>query len=225
MDWQALWLTAKLALFTAVASLLIGLPLAYWLARTTWRGRIFLEAFVALPLVLPPTVLGFYLLILFAPNTVLGRWLDVYLGIRLPFSFAGLLVGSILYSLPFAVQPFIAAFRFVERDLIDAALSDGASYWTAFLKITFPLAWPGILVGFVLSFSHTIGEFGVALMLGGNIAGETRTLSIVIYDQVQSLDYYNAGITALSLLIFSFFMLTLTYSFQRQNVSGFQRKR
>lgn len=214
MDWEALFLTIRLAICTACALVVIGLPLAYWLARTQWKGRIFIEAIVALPLVLPPTVLGFYLLILLGPQTSVVQWVQIHLGWRLPFTFSGLLVGSIIYSLPFAVQPFVAAFRFVEREMIEAALADGASEWTAFRKITLPLAWPGVLVGFVLSFSHTIGEFGVAIMIGGNIAGKTRTLSMSIYDQVQSLDYKRAGLTSGVLLVFSFLVLTWTYAYR-----------
>ena len=215
MDWDAIFLTIKLAGCTSLVLFVVGLPLAYWLAQTRWKGRIFLEALVALPLVLPPTVLGFYLLILLGPQTLVGGWLQETFGLRVPFSFTGLLVGSILYSLPFAVQPFVAAFRFVDRELIDAALTDGAGAWRAFFDISLPLAWPGVLVGFVLSFSHTVGEFGVALMIGGNIAGRTRTISMSIYDQVQSLDYGGAGITSLALLTFSFVVLTITYALQR----------
>jgi molybdate transport system permease protein len=215
LDWEALILTAQLALYTALLLLVLGLPLAYWLAHTRWRGRIFLEAIVALPLVLPPTVLGFYLLIFLSPQSSAGRWLESVFGFRLPFTFAGLLVASAIYSLPFAVQPFIAAFRFVERELVDAARVDGANFWQAFSRITVPLAWPGLLAGFVLSFSHTIGEFGVALMIGGNIAGQTRTISVSLYDQVQSLDYRSAAITSLVLLCASFAILTLTYWCQR----------
>lgn len=220
MNWEALLLTARLAACTALLLVLIGLPLAYWLARTPWRGRIYLEAVVALPLVLPPTVLGFYMLILFGPQGVPGRWVATVFGTHLPFTFAGLLVASVIYSLPFAVQPFIAAFRFVDRELVEAALADGASDWVAFWHITIPLAWPGLLAGFVLSFSHTVGEFGVTLMIGGNIAGKTRTISMSIYDQVQSLDYGNAARTSLALLAFSFIVLTITYALQRN--SGWQ---
>ena len=214
MDWEAFFLTIRLAICTACALVIIGLPLAYWLARTHWKGRIFIEAIVALPLVLPPTVLGFYLLLLFGPQTGIGHWLQFQLGWRLPFTFTGLLVGSVLYSLPFAVQPFVAAFRFVEREMIEAALADGASEWVAFRTITLPLAWPGVLVGFVLSFSHTIGEFGVVMMIGGNIAGRTRTLSMSIYDQVQSLNYRQASVTSAVLLVFSFAVLTWTYAYR-----------
>ncbi|MEO7933371.1 MAG: molybdate ABC transporter permease subunit [Chthoniobacterales bacterium] len=220
MNWEALFLTARLAACTAVLLVVIGLPLAWWLARTRWSGRIYLEAVVALPLVLPPTVLGFYMLLFFGPQGAPGRWIGTVFGTHLPFTFAGLLVASIIYSLPFAVQPFIAAFRFVDQELIDAARVDGATSWQAFWRITIPLAWPGLLAGFVLSFSHTVGEFGVALMIGGNIAGKTRTISMAIYDQVQSLDYGNAARTSLALLAFSFIVLTITYALQRN--SGWQ---
>ncbi len=216
MNWEALLLTWKLAGGSSVLLALIGLPLAHWLARTRWRGRIFLESLLALPLVLPPTVLGFYLLVWLGPNGTAGRWLDQIAGIRLPFTFGGLLAASVLTSLPFAIQPFIAAFRFVDRELVEAAQSDGASRWSAFRQITLPLAWPGLLAGFVLSFAHAAGEFGVALMIGGNIAGQTRTISLAIYDQVQSLDYRGAGITSLVLLTFSFLVLALLASLRRR---------
>ena len=221
MNWEALFLTFRLAACTAFILLGIGLPLAYWLAHTTWRGRVFLEAVVALPLVLPPTVLGFYLLILLGPQSLFGKWLENTFGMRLPFTFSGLLIASVIYSLPFAVQPFIASFRFVERELVEAAWADGASKWMAFCRITIPIAWPGLLAGFVLSFTHTVGEFGVALMIGGNIAGQTRTISLAVYDQVQSMDYRSAGVTSLVLLAFSFVVLTFVYTLQQNANWGF----
>ncbi len=215
MDWPALWLTARLALVTSCVLLLIGVPLAWWLATTTWRGRVFVEAIVALPLVLPPTVIGFYVLIGLGPKSPLGHWIEALVGYPLPFSFAGLVVGSVLYSLPFAVQPFTAGFRSVNRDLLEAAWSVGATRLRTFFRIAIPLAWPGLLSGMVLSFAHTLGEFGVVLMVGGNIPGVTRTVSVSIYDAVQSLDYAQAGRTAAVLLIISFIVLSVTYSLQR----------
>jgi molybdate transport system permease protein len=215
MDWNAIFLSAKLSLCTAALLLVLGLPIAWWLATTRWRGRIFAEAIVALPLVLPPTVLGFYVLIGLGPQSLLGGWYEALTKRVLPFSFPGLLIASVLYSLPFAVQPFTAAFRGVDSSLISASLNVGASPWRTFWRVTLPLAWPGILAGIVLSFAHTLGEFGVVLMVGGNIPGETRTVSIAIYDHVQSLDYAAAGRTSLFLLCVSFVVLSITYALQR----------
>lgn len=215
MDWSALWLTARLALVTSCVLLLIGLPLAWWLATTSWRGRIFVEAIVALPLVLPPTVIGFYVLIGLGPKSPVGRWIEALLGHALPFSFTGLVVASVFYSLPFAVQPFTAGFRSINRELLEAAWSVGATKARTFFRIAIPLAWPGLLSGMVLSFAHTLGEFGVVLMVGGNIPGVTRTVSVSIYDAVQSLDYPSAGRTAAVLLLISFVVLSVTYALQR----------
>ena len=215
MDWPALGLTARLALVTSAVLLAIGLPLAWWLATTTWRGRVFVEAVVALPLVLPPTVIGFYVLIGLGPKSPLGRAIESLLGHSLPFSFPGLVVASVLYSLPFAVQPFTAGFRSVNRELLEAAWSVGATRWRTFLRIAIPLAWPNLLAGIVLSYAHTLGEFGVVLMVGGNIPGVTRTVSVSIYDSVQSLDYSAAGRTSAVLLLLSFIILSITYALQR----------
>ena len=215
MDWPALWLTARLALVTSGVLLGIGVPLAWWLATTRWRGRIFVESVVALPLVLPPTVIGFYVLIFLGPKGALGRWVEGVIGHPLPFSFAGLVIASVLYSLPFAVQPFTAGFRAVPRELLEAAWSVGATRARTFFRIAVPLAWPGLLAGVVLSFAHTLGEFGVVLMVGGNIPGVTRTVSVSIYDAVQGLDYESAGRTAAVLLLISFAILSATYALQR----------
>lgn len=215
MDWTALWLTTKLALVTSLALLVIGVPLAWWLATTAWRGRIFVEAIVALPIVLPPTVIGFYVLVALGPRSPVGRFFEDVLNYPLPFTFAGLVVASALYSLPFAVQPFVAAFRGVNGEWIQAAWATGATPWRTFRRVTIPLAWPGLLSGVVLSFAHTLGEFGVVLMVGGNIAGETRTISVSIYDAVESLDYATATRTALLLVAISFAILSLIYLLQR----------
>jgi molybdate transport system permease protein len=215
MDWAALWLTARLALITSCVLLILGIPLAWWLATTRWRGRIFIEAIVALPIVLPPTVIGFYVLLALGPRSPLGKWFEAIAGHPLPFSFGGLVVASVFYSLPFAVQPFTAAFRSVNMELLDAASALGATRWRTFLRIAVPLARPGLLAGLVLSFAHTLGEFGVVLMVGGNIQGVTRTVSVSIYDSVQALDYASASITAGVLLGLSFVILTITYSLQR----------
>ncbi|HEX8294747.1 MAG TPA: molybdate ABC transporter permease subunit [Chthoniobacteraceae bacterium] len=215
MDWEAIALTVRLSACTAFILLTLGLPVAHWLATTRWRGRIFVEALIALPLVLPPTVLGFYLLVMLGPRSSFGHWFGALTDRSIPFSFPGLLVGSVLYSLPFALQPFTAAFRSVDRALVEAGANLGATPFRAFRRISIPLAWPGLLAGMVLSFAHTLGEFGVVLMIGGNIRGETRTVSIAIYDQVQSLDYAGAAQNSLFLLVISFAILSVTYGLQR----------
>jgi len=220
MDLQALRLSLALAAATTVALLAIGLPLAAWLATTRWRFKVLVEAVVALPLVLPPTVLGFYLLVAMGPRSPLGHaWVAAF-GRPLAFSFEGLLVASILYGLPFAVQPFAASLSSVDRRLVEASHSLGASRLRTFLRVNLPLAAPGVLAGSILAFAHALGEFGVVLMVGGNIAGETRTLSISIFDSVEQLDYAAAGQTALFLLAFSFGVLVLTYSLHRRPVLG-----
>lgn len=216
MDWQAIWLSLRLATCTTLVLVVLGLPLAYWLANTRWRGRFLLEAIVALPIVLPPTVLGFYVLMAIGPMSPLGRFYESLVGHRLPFTFQGLLVASVLYSLPFAVQPFTSAFTTVDRRLVEASWCLGAGRLATFFRVALPLAWPGVLTGVVLSFAHTIGEFGVVLMIGGNIPGETRTVSISIYDEVQALNYAAANQTSLAMLIFSFAVLAVTYGLQRR---------
>lgn len=215
MDWQAIRLSLGLASLTTVLLLVLGLPLAYWLAFSRWRGKPVVEALVALPIVLPPTVLGFYLLLALGPSGPLGRVLDQAWGLRLVFSFPGLLLASVLYSLPFAVQPFAAGFAAVPPRMLEAAATLGAGPFARFRKVLLPLAWPGVLTGLVLSFAHTLGEFGVVLMVGGNIPGATRTVSVAIYDHVQALEYGAALRTSLVLLGFSFAVLLLTYGLRR----------
>lgn len=217
MDWQAIALSVRLSILTALILLAIGLPIAKWLAFSVWPGRFWVEAVVALPLVLPPTVLGFYILMAINPSSPLGRTYQILTGGRLPFSFQGLLVASVLYSLPFAVQPFTAAFTAVNRNVIEAAWCLGASPWKTFFRVVVPLARSGIVTGMVLSFAHTMGEFGVVLMVGGNLPGVTRTVSISIYDDVQALDYAAAGRTAALLLALSFAALAVTYRLQRRS--------
>jgi molybdate transport system permease protein len=215
VDTAALRISFQLAALTTLALLVLGLPLAQWLATTRWRGRALVEAVVALPLVLPPTVLGFYLLVAFGPRSPLGRaWTEVFGG-PLPFSFGGVLVASILYGLPFAVQPFAAALAGVDRSLVEASHSLGVSRLGTFLRVNLPVAAPGIVAGCVLAFAHALGEFGVVLMVGGNIAGETRTLSIAIFNHVETLEYDAAGRTSLFLLGVSFAVLVVTYALQR----------
>lgn len=217
MDWSAIALSLRLATATTLILLVVGLPLASWLAFSTRKGRWAVDALVALPLVLPPTVLGFYVLVALGPRSPLGRAYEAITGGALVFSFQGLLVASVLYSLPFAVQPFAAAFASVDRNLIETAWCLGASRLRTFARIVIPLARPGIIAGVVLSFAHTVGEFGVVLMVGGNLPGSTRTVSISIYDDVQAINYARAGRTAALLLAFSFIVLAMTYRLQRRS--------
>ncbi|MDZ4814961.1 MAG: molybdate ABC transporter permease subunit [Verrucomicrobiota bacterium] len=216
MDWQAIGLSLRLSACTMCVLVVFGMPLAYWLANTRWRGKFLIEAIVALPIVLPPTVLGFYVLMAIGPLSPLGRFYESLFGHRLPFTFQGLLVASVFYSLPFAVQPFTSAFATVDRRMTEASWCLGVSKLATFFRVVLPLAWPGVLTGMVLSFAHTIGEFGVVLMIGGNLPGVTRTVSISIYDEVQSLNYAAANQTSLALLIFSFAVLAVTYGLQRK---------
>lgn len=216
MDWQAIALSLRLSACATVVLVLVGLPLAYWLANTRWRGKFLIESVVALPIVLPPTVMGFYVLMAIGPLSPLGRIYESLFGTRLPFTFEGLLVASVLYSLPFAVQPFASGFATVDRRLVEASWCLGVGKLATFFRVALPLAWPGVLTGIVLSFAHTMGEFGVVLMIGGNIRGVTRTVSISIYDQVQALDYAAANQTSILLLVFSFAVLAVTYAFQRR---------
>ncbi|MBO0698650.1 MAG: molybdate ABC transporter permease subunit [Zavarzinella sp.] len=216
MDLAAFWVTARLAFWTTAVLFALGLPLAYWLATTRWRGKVLVEAVVTLPLVLPPTVLGFYVLTAAGPTGFLGRGYEAVTGGRLPFTFAGILVGSVLFNLPFAVRPMAAAFAAVDRRLVEASWCLGVSRVRTFARVVLPLSWPGVLAGLVLTFAHTVGEFGVVLMVGGNIPGVTRTLSIAVYDDVQALDYAAAGQTALVLLGFAFGVLCLTQALARR---------
>jgi len=216
MNWNAFALSLRLAASVTAILLVLGLPLAYWLARLRWRWKFLLEAVVALPLVLPPTVLGFYILVMTGPRTWIGRLYENWSGSTLPFTFAGLLVASVLYSMPFAVQPFAAGFAAVDARLIEAAAVYGAGSWKTFARVVLPLSVSSVVTGAVLSFAHTLGEFGVVLMVGGNIPGVTRTVSIDIYDSVQSLDFRSANQTALVLLLFSFGLLSATYAWNRR---------
>ncbi len=216
VDWQTFWLTLKLAATVSVLLLLLGLPIAYWIAFSRWRWKFLVEAVVALPIVLPPTVLGFYVLVALGPRSPLGRWWTGLTGHTLAFTFTGLVIGSILYSLPFAVQPFAASFAGVDRKLIAASATLGASPLRTFLRVIAPLSIPGLVTGAALSFAHTMGEFGVVLMVGGNIPGVTRTVSIDIYDRVQATDYSGANQTAVVLLVLCFALLTLVYGLNRK---------
>ena len=211
-----LWLTMRLAAVTTVILLVIGTPLAWWLAFTRSRLKAPVEALTALPLVLPPTVLGFYLLVFLSPNAPLGGlWVDIT-GSALTFSFAGLVVASVLYSLPFTVQPLQAAFEAVGRGPMEAAAMLRASPLDAFFTVASPLALRGYLTATVLTFAHTIGEFGVVLMVGGNIPGQTKVISIAIYEHVETINYADAHTLSAILLAFSFLVLLLVYSLNRR---------
>jgi molybdate transport system permease protein len=216
MDWQAIALSLRLAIATTAILLAVGMPLAYWIVYSHRRWKFLVEAVVALPLVLPPTVLGFYILLAIGPRSPIGAFYAKLTGGLLPFSFNGLLLASVLYSLPFTVQPMVAGFGAVDRRLIEASWCMGVSRAATFRRVVVPLARAGIATGAILSFAHTIGEFGVVLMVGGNIAGITRTVSISIYDQVQALDYSAAARTSLLLLGFSFSVLAIVYALQRR---------
>src|SRR5271169_3894965 len=224
IDWQAFWLTLQLAVAVAAILLLLGLPIAYWIAFSRWRWKFLIEAVVALPIVLPPTVLGFYVLVALGPHSPLGRWWISLTGHTLAFTFPGLVLGSILYSLPFAVQPFAAAFAGVDRRLLAASAILGASRWRTFVRVILPLSAAGLVTGAALSFAHTLGEFGLVLMVGGNIPGVTRTVSIDIYDQVQSLNYAVANQTALVLLLFSFLVLSVVYALRPGSLTAWIRR-
>jgi molybdate transport system permease protein len=217
MDWQAFWLTLRLALVVALILLLVGLPLGYWIAFSKWRWKFLAEAVIALPIVLPPTVLGFYVLMALGQRSPLGRWWHSLTGHTVAFTFEGLVIGSVLYSLPFAVQPFAASFASVDSRLLAASQVLGVSKFRTFWRVVVPLSVSGLVTGVALSFAHTIGEFGVVLMVGGNIPGVTRTLSINIYDQVQNLDYSTANATAMTLVAIAFVLLSIVYSMNRKS--------
>ncbi len=203
MDWQALALSAKLASVTLLLLLPLGLWLGRWLSRTEFAGKAWVEAMVVLPLVLPPTVLGYYLLVSLGGASPIGRWAAEALGVRLTFNFTGLLLASIIFNVPFIVQPVQRAFEAIPRNLAEAALVSGLSSWQTFWRVELPLAWPGVLSAMVLTFVHTLGEFGVVLMIGGSIPGETKTIAISIYDRVQAFDLASADRMALLLLVLS----------------------
>jgi molybdate transport system permease protein len=216
MDWQAIWLSARLAAIVSAILLVVSLPLAYWLTFSRSRWAFLVESIVSLPLVLPPTVLGFYVLLAIGSRSPIGRLWVEWTGHGLAFTFEALIVASVLYSLPFAVQPIAASFAHVDATLREASSTLGASSVRTFLRITLPLSIEGVIAGLVLSFAHTVGEFGVVLMVGGNLPGVTRTVSIAIYDHVQALQYREANQTALVLLAFSFFALVAVYGLRRK---------
>ena len=212
MDAQALWLTMRLAGATTLVLLALAVPLAWWIARGAGWFRVLVQAVVALPIVLPPTVIGYYLLVSLGPLTWPGQVIVRVLGHPLAFSFAGLLVGSVVYSLPFAVQPLVVGFRAVGKRYLEAAEGLGASPIRSFGRVVLPMSWGAVVTAATLTFTHTLGEFGVVLMLGGNIPGLTRTLSIALFDQVQDLDYASANRTAGTLLVASTLALVAVYA-------------
>ncbi|HTR28885.1 MAG TPA: molybdate ABC transporter permease subunit [Puia sp.] len=215
IDWQPLWLSIRLAGITTLLLLMISIPLGYWLAYSRQRWTIAVEALASLPMVLPPTVLGFYLLLAFSPAQGFGHFLDRYLDIRLVFTFPGLVVASLLYSFPFMINPIIAGFRSLSPNLRAASRTLGKSDGTTLVRILLPNIRPALITGVVLSFAHTIGEFGVVMMIGGSIPGQTRVASVAIYDEVQSIHYSLANQYAIVLLAFSFIILLLVYVVNR----------
>ena len=216
MDLTALWLSLRLALATVVVLAPLGIVAGRWLATSQFRGKAFVEALVALPLVLPPTVLGYYLLVAFGQASPLGQAWQAVFGRPLVFTFEGLLVASILFNLPFAIQPMQRAFEAIPQDVREAAQCCGMSPWQALRRVELPLAWPGIVTAMVLSFAHTLGEFGIVLMVGGNIPGETRTIAISIYDRVQALDDASAAKMSALLLAISMLAIGTTFYLSRR---------
>jgi molybdate transport system permease protein len=215
-DWQPLWLTFKRAGITTIILCLIGIPFAWWLAQTRARIKPAVEALVAMPLVLPPSVLGFYLLLAFSPQSWFGHVLDQAIGLKLAFSFTGLVLGSVIFSFPFLVHPVQSGFQSLPAGLSEAAYTLGKSRWQTFVHVLLPNIRPSLLAGIVLSFAHTVGEFGVVLMIGGNIPGSTRVASLAIYDEVESLNYASANFYALVLFAVSFILLLLVYWLNRK---------
>lgn len=211
IDWEPLILTLRLAFITTFLLLFISIPLAYWLAFTKTKFKPIIETLVSMPLVLPPTVIGFYLLIAFSPSNAFGNWLNNWFGIRLVFSFEGLIIASIIYSLPFMVHPIQSGFSNLSKSLIEMSAILGKSKTTTLFKVLLPNIRPSLITGIVLAFAHTIGEFGVVLMIGGNIPGKTKVASIAIYDEVEALNYSNANLYSLILFALAFCILLAVY--------------
>ena len=217
LDWQPLWLTFQLATVTTCLLMVIGVPLAYRIALTQSKLKPLLETMVSMPLVLPPSVLGFYLLLAFSPQQAFGHWLEHYLHLKLVFSFAGLVIGSVIFSLPFMVHPIQAGLQNLPPNLLEASRTLGKSDWYSLRHILLPNIKPALLTGVVLSFAHTIGEFGVVLMIGGNIPGVSKVASIAIYDEVESLNYAAAHVYAGVLFALSFSILLIVYMLNRRH--------
>ncbi len=211
MDWSAIVLSVKLALATLLILLPMAIFTARWLAVTRFKAKAWVEGLLALPLVLPPTVLGYYLLVAMGSQSLLGRWFEMLSGQTLAFSFSGLVVASVLFNIPFAVQPVQRAFETIPADVREAAQCCGLTFWQAFVMVELPLAWPGILSATVMTFAHTLGEFGVVLMVGGNIPDQTRTIAISIYDMTQSFEHASAGAMSLLLLLVSLVTIAVSY--------------
>lgn len=219
MDWQPIWLTFRLATITSVILLGLAMPLAYWLAFGKFKGRGIIEAIIGMPLVLPPSVIGFYLLLAFSPSYCFGSWIERTMGLRLVFSFPGLVIASILYSLPFMVYPLRAGLQSLPASLREASYTLGKSKWETFYKILLPNCKPAILTAFVLTFAHTVGEFGVVLMIGGNIPGVTKVASVAIYNEVEALNYSAANLYAMVLFAITFVILLMVYSINNRLLS------
>ena len=211
MDWQPLILTFQLALVTTLVLLFISIPLAFWLSSTRSKIKPIIETLVSMPLVLPPTVLGFYFLIAFSPNSAVGSWIENTIGLKMVFSFFGLVVASVIYSLPFMVHPIQSGLSSIARSIVDASHLIGKSKWETLFKVQLPNIKPSLLTGIVLAFAHTIGEFGVVLMIGGNIPGKTKVASIAIYDEVEALNYSAANSYSLVLFVITFCILLAVY--------------
>jgi len=216
IKFDPIWLTLKLAFGTTLILFIVAVPLANWLSGKRNIFKTVIEAIVSMPLVLPPTVIGFYLLLAFSPANGFGKWLEQWLNLRLVFSFSGLLIASVIYSLPFMVHPIRSGLSSLPPSLKEAAYSLGKTKWQTLLKVLLPNIKPSLLTAIVLSFAHTVGEFGVVLMIGGNMPGKTRTASIAIYDEVETFNYYNANVYAGILLVLSFITLLILYSFNRK---------
>ena len=223
IDWEPLILTFKLAFVTTILLLFISIPLAYWLAYTKSKLKPIAETLVSMPLVLPPTVIGFYLLVAFSPSNSFGAWLNEFIGLRLVFSFEGLVIGSIIYSLPFMVHPIQAGFSNLSNSLVEMSYVLGKSKTTTLFKVLLPNIRPSLLTGIVLAFAHTIGEFGVVLMIGGNIPGKTKVASIAIYDEVEALNYSDANMYSLILFVITFCILLAVYLFNRKYIKQFYK--
>lgn len=223
IDWAPLLLTFKLAFITTGILLVLGVPLAYWLSQTKWRGKPIMESLVSMPLVLPPTVLGFYMLVAFSPNGALGAWLIENIGLKLVFSFEGLVFASVIYSLPFMVHPIQAGFSNLPKSLSEASYLLGKSKTNTLFKVLLPNIKPSLISGIVLAFAHTIGEFGVVLMIGGNIPGKTQVASIAIYEEVEMLNYDAANFYSLVLFLISFAILLVVYLINGGYLKGIMR--
>lgn len=219
MDWNPIWLSLKLALITTMILLLLGLPLAYWLSRKNTVFKLILEALITMPLVLPPSVLGFYLLLAFSPQNALGRWLHNTFDIQLVFSFSGLVLASVVYSLPFMINPVRSAFAQLPPSISEASYTMGKSEWQTLVHILIPNIAPSILTAVVLTFAHTLGEFGVVLMIGGSIPGVTKVASIAIYDSVEQMNYAQANNYSLVLFILTFVIVTTVFVANRKSVN------